>query len=214
MAEGVATILAGVLGAVAAGAFWGTFSAKDPKKGVSWFVATALATLAALMVLGGGARELTFAFIGLVVIVGAAFAIRAESLMHAALFLTISLLGVAGIYLTLGAEFLAAIQVLVYVGAVITLILFTIMLTTPAEAAPDLKDLELPFGVHVERVETVQTVVPAFTGVGPFKTLRETNPRKPTTIPGTLEGVALTDEKIGSHAEAAPRPKEGEEDSA
>jgi NADH:ubiquinone oxidoreductase subunit 6 (subunit J) len=52
--------------------------------------------------------------------------------MHAVLYLSLALIGVAGIYLTLGAEVLAALQVLIYVGAVVTLILFTVMLTTPS----------------------------------------------------------------------------------
>jgi NADH:ubiquinone oxidoreductase subunit 6 (subunit J) len=54
-----------------------------------------------------------------------------DEVMHAVLWLAIALLGVAGLYLTLGLEVLAALQVLIYVGAVVTLILFTVMLTTP-----------------------------------------------------------------------------------
>ena len=52
-----------------------------------------------------------------------------RNVVHAALYLVITLLSVAGTFLMLGAEFLAWTQVLVYVGAVIVLILFGLMLT-------------------------------------------------------------------------------------
>ncbi len=52
-----------------------------------------------------------------------------KKLFHAALALGGVLVGVAGIYISLHAEFLAVIQIFVYVGAVATLIIFSIMLT-------------------------------------------------------------------------------------
>ena len=71
----------------------------------------------------------TFYCIAAVVLVSALLAVTLKNLFHSALFLALSLVGVAGIYLFLGAEFLAAIQVLIYVGAIVTLIIFVIMLT-------------------------------------------------------------------------------------
>jgi len=52
-----------------------------------------------------------------------------RNVFHSALFLVLTFFLVAGIYLTLDAEFIAAVQVLIYVGAVTILILFAIMLT-------------------------------------------------------------------------------------
>ncbi|UCE68048.1 MAG: NADH-quinone oxidoreductase subunit J [Candidatus Zixiibacteriota bacterium] len=52
-----------------------------------------------------------------------------RNLFHSALFLVATFFFVAGIYLMLNAEFLAAVQILIYVGAVTILILFAIMLT-------------------------------------------------------------------------------------
>lgn len=52
-----------------------------------------------------------------------------ENITHAALYLAIAFVGVAGFFLLLGAEFLAAVQVLVYVGAVMTVMIFAIMLS-------------------------------------------------------------------------------------
>lgn len=52
-----------------------------------------------------------------------------RNVFHSAIFLALTLIGVAGVYLYLDAEFLAVIQVLIYVGAIITLFIFAIMLT-------------------------------------------------------------------------------------
>lgn len=52
-----------------------------------------------------------------------------KNLVHAALFLCLTFLGVAGIFILLNAEFIAAVQILIYAGAVTILMLFAIMLT-------------------------------------------------------------------------------------
>ena len=56
-----------------------------------------------------------------------------RNVVHAALFLLVSLVAVAGLYLILFAEFLALVQVLIYGGAIIIVLLFAIMLTRTAE---------------------------------------------------------------------------------
>ncbi len=56
-----------------------------------------------------------------------------RNVVHAALFLLVSLVAVAGVYLILFAEFLALVQVLIYGGAIIIVLLFAIMLTRTAE---------------------------------------------------------------------------------
>ena len=71
-------------------------------------------------------------FMLLVIVLGGAAAllvVTARNVVHAALYLVVTLLSVAGTFLLLGAEFLAWAQVLVYVGAVVVLILFGLMLT-------------------------------------------------------------------------------------
>jgi NADH-quinone oxidoreductase subunit J len=52
-----------------------------------------------------------------------------RNLFHGALWLLVSLFGVAGLFVMLAAPFLAAVQVLVYMGAIVILIIFAIMLT-------------------------------------------------------------------------------------
>lgn len=56
-----------------------------------------------------------------------------KNIIHSTLALLGTFLGVAGMYITLSADFLAATQVLVYVGGTLTLILFAVMLTARIE---------------------------------------------------------------------------------
>jgi NADH-quinone oxidoreductase subunit J len=55
-----------------------------------------------------------------------------RDLIHAVLFLILSFIGVAGLYITLSADFVAVVQVLIYAGAVSVLMLFSILLTPRA----------------------------------------------------------------------------------
>lgn len=69
---------------------------------------------------------------------GALGLILARNVFHSALFLVVSLGSVAGVFVILGADFLAAVQVLIYVGAITILILFGLMLTPQTSEPPDL----------------------------------------------------------------------------
>jgi NADH-quinone oxidoreductase subunit J len=64
-----------------------------------------------------------------VALLGALGVLFLRNLFHAALSLILSLFAVAALFVLLGAEFLAGVQVLIYVGAVAILILFAVMLT-------------------------------------------------------------------------------------
>jgi NADH-quinone oxidoreductase subunit J len=70
-----------------------------------------------------------FYFFALLTIIPAAFVVFAKSIMRAVFSLMFSLFGIAGLFLFLHADFLAATQVLIYVGGVLVLLLFGIMLT-------------------------------------------------------------------------------------
>jgi NADH-quinone oxidoreductase subunit J len=62
--------------------------------------------------------------------VGCALAVLiTKNLMHSCVFLLGSLIGVAGLYATLGADFVAVAQIMIYVGGVVILMLFAVMLT-------------------------------------------------------------------------------------
>jgi NADH:ubiquinone oxidoreductase subunit 6 (subunit J) len=72
--------------------------------------------------------DIAFLALGGLIIVSAIFALEARELIYGAVWLAFSLIGVAGLFVLLGAEYLAMFQISVYVGAVVVLILFTIML--------------------------------------------------------------------------------------
>jgi NADH:ubiquinone oxidoreductase subunit 6 (subunit J) len=59
----------------------------------------------------------------------AALTVTTRNLFHSAIFLAFTLLGVAILYFFLHADFIAAIQILLYVGAIMVLVIFAIMLT-------------------------------------------------------------------------------------
>jgi len=73
--------------------------------------------------------QVVFLAIALLALVGAVGVVVARSVFVSALFLILSFVGVAGIYVLLGAPFLAGVQLLIYVGAVAVLIIFAVMLT-------------------------------------------------------------------------------------
>jgi len=73
--------------------------------------------------------ELTFLVVGVVALASAVLVVTTKQLVHAALWLVVTLGSLAGCYLLLTAEFVAWAQVLIYVGAVVVLLLFGLMLT-------------------------------------------------------------------------------------
>jgi len=75
------------------------------------------------------AQHVAFGIIGFTMIVAAFNVVTSTNVVRAALSLVIVLAGVAAQYVLLAAEFTAVVQVLVYIGAVVVLFLFGIMLT-------------------------------------------------------------------------------------
>ncbi len=75
------------------------------------------------------AQEVTFVALAAVGAIGAFRLVTSKNVIHAALYLVVTLAMVGGVYLLLAAEFLAWVQVLIYVGAIVVLLLFSLMLT-------------------------------------------------------------------------------------
>ncbi|MFZ5826913.1 MAG: NADH-quinone oxidoreductase subunit J [Bacillota bacterium] len=71
----------------------------------------------------------TFIILAVVTLVSTYRMVAAPLITHAALFMALSFTAVAGIFLMLQAEFVAAIQVLIYAGAITTMVIFAIMLS-------------------------------------------------------------------------------------
>jgi NADH-quinone oxidoreductase subunit J len=73
--------------------------------------------------------DMVFYIIAAVSIIAALAVVTMRNLVHSAFYLVLLFAGVAGIYVLLGAEFLAMVQILVYIGAIAILIAFGVMLT-------------------------------------------------------------------------------------
>ena len=69
------------------------------------------------------------------ILISALWVVTLRNLFRAALSLGLVLVGVAGLFILLEAEFLAFVQILVYVGAILTLVVFAIMLTAKLHAS-------------------------------------------------------------------------------
>lgn len=107
--------------------------------------------------------DIAFYIIAVLTIVSAIVVVSARNIVYSAFALLFTFFGVAGLYVLLNADFIAVTQVLIYVGGILVLIIFGIMLTT--------KFFDVPV-----RTETLH-VVPAIVVTG--------------AIMGTLVGVIL-----------------------
>ncbi|MFI8450691.1 NADH-quinone oxidoreductase subunit J [Streptomyces erythrochromogenes] len=104
---------------------------------------TPAATVAAAATTGPGflsptGVEIAFLLVGLATFGAALVTVTTKQLVHAALWLVVALGGIAVEYLLLTAEFIAWVQVLIYLGSVVVLLLFGLMLTkAPIGRSPD-----------------------------------------------------------------------------
>src|SRR5437773_5666073 len=89
---------------------------------------------------------IVFATLSGIAIVSSLMMITRSDAVHSALWLVVTFFQLAGMYVMLGAEFLAALQVLVYTGAILVLFLFVIMLLNLREHAPKLG------GIHIAQM--------------------------------------------------------------
>jgi NADH-quinone oxidoreductase subunit J len=86
--------------------------------------------------LGGLGEEAVFLIVSLVAVVSAAATIVSRSPVYAAIWFALTLAGVAGVLLVLGAQFLGVATIVVYAGAILVMFLFVLMLAQPAGLAP------------------------------------------------------------------------------
>jgi len=73
-------------------------------------------------------NEILFYFFAGLAVLGGVLVVTMRNAVHSAVFLITSLLATAGLYLTLNAEFLFAVQIILYVGGIMVLFVFVIML--------------------------------------------------------------------------------------
>ena len=75
------------------------------------------------------AEQIIFLIVGAVILFAGIMVVTVRNLVHAALWLVVTLFGVAVLYALLNASFLAVVQVVVYIGAIAILFIFAVMLT-------------------------------------------------------------------------------------
>jgi NADH-quinone oxidoreductase subunit J len=157
------------------------------------------------------APELVFWLDASVVILGALGAVLLRNVVHAALSLIATLMGVAGVYLLLANEFIALVQILVYGGGVTILLLFGLMLTNAADQPVVSDGTQKPFafglGVLIAGL-FIAAVVDADWGtqvatVVPFRSFGERLFRD-FLVPVILVGVLLDIALSGAFVNARP----------
>lgn len=73
--------------------------------------------------------DMIFWILAVIILASGIAVVTVRNLVHAALFMVLTFFGISGIYVLLEADFLAVVQVLIYVGAIAVLIIFGVMLT-------------------------------------------------------------------------------------
>jgi len=98
------------------------------------------------------AQDVAVVVLGIIGAVAAIRLVTSQNVVHAALYLVLTLAMVGAMYLLIAAEFIAWVQVLIYVGAIVVLVLFSLMLT------------KAPIGR--ETLDNQQRGIAAFVGAG------------------------------------------------
>lgn len=105
--------------------------------------------------------ELLFFYFGGMTVLSAIVAIASPNLIYSALSLLITFIHIAGLYILLHAEFIAAIQIIVYAGAILVLYLFVLMLFNPKQESFYLHR-QFPLGIFLGAVLLGMMVLAAF----------------------------------------------------
>lgn len=94
-------------------------------------------------------ESLVFVLFSLITLGSGLLVVSTRNLFHAALYLMLSLFGVAGLFVLLTAPFLAGVQVVVYIGAIAILIIFAIMLTPQVMQVTNVRNEQWVAGIVV-----------------------------------------------------------------
>lgn len=98
--------------------------------------------------------DIIFYLFAAITLLSGLFVVTNRNIVHSAFFLLFTFFGVAGIYVLLGADFVAIVQLIVYVGGILILLLFGVMLTNKI--------------TNVEIRTGTTNIFPALVGVGLF----------------------------------------------
>jgi NADH-quinone oxidoreductase subunit J len=125
------------------------------------------------------ALTVAFWIMAVVAVVGALGVVFLRNVFHAALALVLCFLTVAGLYVTLSADFLAAVQILVYVGAISVLIILAVMMTREVQRGSPSNRMKLPVFI----VAVVLLGVMVYTVTATSWQVSSQPPLFPTTVP-------------------------------
>ena len=151
------------------------------------------------------------------ILASAVLVVRLRNVFRAALSLGLVLVGVAGLFILLESEFLAFVQILVYVGAILTLVVFAIMLTGKAPTAlpPSAPQSWVPaaavsLALFALLASVVRVLAPSLTLAAAAVTLPQLGRELVTTLalPFEVIGVLFVSVIVGAIAVAASRPPE------
>ena len=123
--------------------------------------------------------DVAFWIMAVVVVIAALGVIFLRNVFRAALSLILCFVTVAGIYLTLSADFLAAVQILVYVGAISVLIILAIMMTRDVQQGSPGNKMKIPAFI----VAVVLLGIMIFTVTNTSWQIAGESPLTPTTVP-------------------------------
>jgi len=123
-------------------------------------------------------EEVAFWILSAIALLGALVAVRKRNLIHGVFALLVFFAGLSGLFLLLLAEFIAAVQVLVYIGAVGVLLLFAIMLTERVAGDDDrrMTSRSWSWGLVAAVAVFVVLLLPPILQLPPPETAQEINP--------------------------------------
>jgi NADH-quinone oxidoreductase subunit J len=138
------------------------------------------------------AQSIAFFISSVFILGGALGVVTSRNLVHSAAYLTLSLFGVAGFFVLLSAPFLAAVQVLVYIGAISILIIFAVMLTRSMTSMSQIYNRQSLLSLAVAVLFFVMLVVGVILPV--WGTGAPSEPTAPEFVATTVDfGLALVD---------------------
>jgi NADH-quinone oxidoreductase subunit J len=120
-----------------------------------------------------------FWIMAVVAVLAALGVVFIRNVFRAALALVLCFLTVAGLYITLSADFLAAVQILVYVGAISVLIILAIMMTREVQQGSPANKLKIPAFI----VAVVVLGIMIYTVTKTSWQIAGASPLTPTTVP-------------------------------
>jgi NADH-quinone oxidoreductase subunit J len=121
----------------------------------------------------------TFWIMAVVIVAAALCVVFLRNVFRAALTLILCFIGVAGLYITLSADFLAGVQILIYVGAISVLIILAIMMTRDVQRGDPSNKLKIPAAI----VAAVLLGILIYTVTSADWKIASQAPLTPTTVP-------------------------------